>query len=937
MRLRHAVGLAAATVSAVVGLPTVASGAEPASVLYVDNAAAAHCLDGGAGTQAQPYCTIQAAADAARPGQTVQVAPGADLAGGAKLTHSGSPGHPIVINGSPLAPLDSSGMSGQPSLHNESGHVLELSGVTDVIVRGFDIYGTADPILVTGSSRIELDQNIIEYSGTAPLPGGSAAVRLSGANDHVTVSRSIVYRNAGIVVETGSQHTTIVGNSVSSPGSTALTVTDAPGTVLTNNTLVGLGAGLDLRGASPGSVIENNIVIASATRSSVAPVSVSADSVPGTTMDYNIVHRPQPGDAYAWGGTGYPAPAAFTAGTGQGSHDSDADVPFDGVTGLYPMPTDAATAAVDSGDPAAPGLPDTDMFGKAVVDDPLVANTGPGGGVRDRGAFEVQGLRYASLNLYGVDHPAPGPQGPGPLVVELTAYSSTRWPTVLHYTFDFGDGSAPLVTTDKTVRHTYSTVGRHPAKVTVTDGIGGSVASPDGSWVTVNPDGPVVPTLDATPNGTDPLGFRLDTGGSSPWGIRDYAVDFGDGSSDSRSYSGFTHTYGHPGTYTVRLTVTDFAGRSASTTRQVTAAYAAAGFTAITPARVLDTRVPGSRNEQHGAWSSIDVNVRSAQANGSAAVVPAGATAVVINLTATGGSGTGFLAAGPNRGERPATSNVNYGPGQDVANVVTVPIGADGNVTITNSTGAVGAVADVLGYYRADSPAKYTAVTPARLLDTRAAGDSPLGQDRARSLKVTGAGVPADAGAVVLNVTSTDATADSHLIVYPTGANRPAASNLNFGPGRTVPNQVIVPVGADGSIDLYNHLGSTDVIVDVFGYYGPDGGGLFTPVTPARLLDTRLSGGALGQGASRSVGGVPAGATAAVVNITATGTTTDTHLIVHATGTALPGTSNLNPVPGRDVPNQVTTPVGADGRFDVFNHMGSTQVIADLFGYFTNG
>ena len=57
---------------------------------------------------------------------------------------------------------------------------------------------------------------------------------------------------------------------------------------------------------------------------------------------------------------------------------------------------------------------------------------------------------------------------------------------------------------------------------------------------------------------------------------------------------------------------------------------------------------------------------------------------------------------------------------------------------------------------------------------------------------------------------------------------------------------------------------------------------------------------------------------------------------MHATGTAVPGTSNLNPVPGRDVPNQATTPVSADGRFDIYNHSGSTHVVADLFGYFTN-
>jgi hypothetical protein len=72
---------------------------------------------------------------------------------------------------------------------------------------------------------------------------------------------------------------------------------------------------------------------------------------------------------------------------------------------------------------------------------------------------------------------------------------------------------------------------------------------------------------------------------------------------------------------------------------------------------------------------------------------------------------------------------------------------------------------------------------------------------------------------VVLNVTATNPTASSYVTVYPDGTTRPVASNLNFTPGETIPNLVVVPVGADGEIDFYNNSGSVDLVADVAGYF----------------------------------------------------------------------------------------------------------------------
>ena len=92
---------------------------------------------------------------------------------------------------------------------------------------------------------------------------------------------------------------------------------------------------------------------------------------------------------------------------------------------------------------------------------------------------------------------------------------------------------------------------------------------------------------------------------------------------------------------------------------------------------------------------------------------------------------------------------------------------------------------------------------------------------------------------MVLNVTATGPTAASYLTVWPAGASQPLASNLNFTSGETVPNLVTVAVPSSGEVSIYNADGSTDVVVDVEGYYADRAGttGLFNPLEP--LSDLR--------------------------------------------------------------------------------------------------
>ncbi len=243
----------------------------------------------------------------------------------------------------------------------------------------------------------------------------------------------------------------------------------------------------------------------------------------------------------------------------------------------------------------------------------------------------------------------------------------------------------------------------------------------------------------------------------------------------------------------------------------------------------------------------------------------------------------------------------------------------------------------------------FTPVTPVRVLDTRVPIGVPtatrLGPGQHLSVQIAGANnVPNGVTAAILNITATNATASSFLTAYPDGTATPLASNVNFVAGQTIPNLVTVPVGANGKVDIFNRNGSVDVIADLSGYYS-SGGSLMQPVTPVRVLDTRVPIGVptatrLGPGQHLSVqiagaNNVPNGVTAAILNITATNATASSFLTAYPDGTATPLASNVNFVAGQTIPNLVTVPVGANGKVDIFNLTGSVDVIADLSGYYT--
>ena len=206
--------------------------------------------------------------------------------------------------------------------------------------------------------------------------------------------------------------------------------------------------------------------------------------------------------------------------------------------------------------------------------------------------------------------------------------------------------------------------------------------------------------------------------------------------------------------------------------------------------------------------------------------VPATASAVMLNVTAVFPTGPGYLTVFPCGAPRPLASNVNYAAGQVVPNAVLAKIGTGGTVCIYSLVDT-DVVIDVTGFVPAGgSP---STVVPARLLETRVGADDKtvdglfqgIGPVRAGvvlELPVAGRDkVPATASAVMLNVTAVFPTGPGYLTVFPCGAPRPLASNVNYAAGQVVPNAVLAKIGTGGTVCIYS-LVDTDVVIDVTGH-----------------------------------------------------------------------------------------------------------------------
>ncbi|MFF4880980.1 right-handed parallel beta-helix repeat-containing protein [Micromonospora sp. NPDC000668] len=812
------------------------------------------CQGSGDGSVKRPFCTISEAAAVAGPGQTVLVHPG-EYQENVRFTRSGTESAPITFR---AVNVNSEMVRvGRYATGAITGTILDLTGVHDVTVEGLVVFGAnvADAVTVRDSHRVRLDKVTI-YTGSS----GPNGVRISGTSSRVTVSRSFVrtWQGPSVSVESGVTDTVITANQLDNSG---LAAANAPRLTITGNTIhVDCRYGIHLAGSSPGATIRNNIVVTARLRgrcltpANATGIRVSAESVAGTSTDYNLIDPLGGGAPYSWAGTDYPTLAAFVAATGQAAHDLAADPKLTWATGVdrHYLVTGDGSPARDSAEANAPGALDTDMLDGSYTDDPAMPNIGTGSGYRDRGAVEARGA--VTQDPLRVERKVGG----GTLDVVARSGTHSVWPVERErtlYAYHLHGEPFWRVTDSATAEYTLRRAGEVCVRVQ-----------------------------------TSQTDFRL------------------------------------PTSYDERICT------------QVGARYIP-----VAPTRVLDTRsrigVPDTRPV--AANGTVELPI------GSIAGIPGtDISAVVLNVTVTQPSASGFISVYPSGGWS-TSSSINFVSGETVPNQVTVPV-LDGSALFDNaSSGTVHLVADLQGFYAATGSG-FASMSPTRVLDTREGAGAPIPAKGIRPLDLSGR-LPASAKAAVLSVTVTAPTTSGVLTVFPYGSAAPTASNLNFVAGQTIPNLVTVPV-VNGRVNIFNNSsGTTHVVADLAGWFSPDATQTFVPITPTRIVDTRYSIGLPGRApaplAARETvrfapfqsGVVCAPAcptpTALVGNVTVTAPTTAGVLTLHPGGGQRPTASNVNFVAGETASNAALVAVGSG--VDIFHNSGGTShVIVDQSGYF---
>ncbi|MHB8490033.1 MAG: carboxypeptidase regulatory-like domain-containing protein [Candidatus Dormibacteria bacterium] len=414
-------------------------------------------------------------------------------------------------------------------------------------------------------------------------------------------------------------------------------------------------------------------------------------------------------------------------------------------------------------------------------------------------------------------------------------------------------------------------------------------------------------------------------------------------------------------------------------------------YVPLSPFRILDTR-SGSCVQCSGLALGPGA-IRKVQLTGVVGLrvgtdpIPSTAIAVVLNVTEVAGTAQSLLTIYPYGTGLPRASNLNFGPGTVIPNLVTVPLGQGGAVNIYNALGTVNVVADVEGYFEpepsSDVTGEFHPIAPVRVCDTR--GTSPTPACRAKGavgatplvVNVTGTGVDAipgtGAAAAVLNLTGVAGTRPTLLSVFPTtssgtcaynASHPPPFSTLNLAAGEVRANRVMVELGpavtggADTSVCVYNAAGTINVILDANGWFGSGtaaAGTQYEAITPTRICDTRAGSGlpcagqalgALGIDtvAVAGAGGLPAaGASspmlAVIANLTAIAPTQPTYLTVYPANQTGHSVSDVSLSAGEVLPNlavvQVDTTGDAhNGDVDLFNAAGRVNAVIDIEGWF---
>jgi hypothetical protein len=254
----------------------------------------------------------------------------------------------------------------------------------------------------------------------------------------------------------------------------------------------------------------------------------------------------------------------------------------------------------------------------------------------------------------------------------------------------------------------------------------------------------------------------------------------------------------------------------------------------------------------------------------------------------------------------------------------------------------------------ASSSSVYVPLTPTRVLDTRVGNGLPgrLLANTPATFQVagrSGSGIASDATAVTGNVTVVNPTKSWAVYLGPDPIANPTTSTINFTSGEVVGNGLIVALSATGTLSatyMSTAGNTTDLVFDVTGYYTADlSGARFVPMTPARLLDTRVGNGLSGKLLANTPatfgvagrGAVPVYAGAVTGNVTVVNETNSWAVFLGPDPTPAPGTSTINFETGQVKGNGLTVALGAGGTLSatyISTAGNTTDLVFDVTGYF---
>jgi hypothetical protein len=247
---------------------------------------------------------------------------------------------------------------------------------------------------------------------------------------------------------------------------------------------------------------------------------------------------------------------------------------------------------------------------------------------------------------------------------------------------------------------------------------------------------------------------------------------------------------------------------------------AASGFSPATPKRLYDSRATGQHTLAAGEERVLKVA-------GSGLSAPGSATSVALNVTVDQPAASGFLRVYPCGSSSGAEiSTINYAAGDSRPNSVIVPVDSLGRVCF-KSLVQTDVIVDYTGFFSDDGGLDFVALNPIRLFDSRSSlsalntttNGTRVGAGQVVRIEIAGSrGIPADATAVSVNVTATEAGQGTFLTAYPCG-DRPLTSTVNLLPWQgAAANGAMVKLSASGDLCVYA-LQAVHIIVDINGIY----------------------------------------------------------------------------------------------------------------------